>query len=122
QPADAETRSNQGSVWNNLAMLFDQQHGYADAEKAYQQAIANQRRALDSAPTNDRYRALLSLYYSNFARNQSQQAKYDAAIQAAIDRKHLWRGNPDRLYSAAQQLATTYGLMRTTSAPQQSQT
>jgi serine/threonine protein kinase/Tfp pilus assembly protein PilF len=122
QPNDAETRSNQGSVWNNLGMLFDQQKRPADAEKAYQQAIANQRRALDAAPTNDRYRALLSRHYLNSARNLIKQAKYDAAVQTAVDRKQLWPGSADRLYSVAQQLATIYAQMQTASSPQQSQT
>lgn len=121
QPNDAETRSNQGSVWNNLGMLFDQQRRYADAEKAYQQAIANQRRALDRAPTNDHYRALLSGHYLNFARNLGKQAKFEAAVQAAVERKQLWPGNADRLYSIAGQLATTYGQMRVANAPLQSQ-
>jgi eukaryotic-like serine/threonine-protein kinase len=121
QPADAETRSNQGNVWSNLGMLFDEQRRYADAEKAYQLAVANQRRALDTAPKNDRFRALLSGHYLNVARNLSQQAKYDAAIQAAMDRKRLWPSNADRAYSVSQQLAATYGLMRTTKAPEQSQ-
>ena len=78
-------------------------------------------RALDAAPTNDRYRALLSRHYLNFARNLNKQAKYEAAVQAAIERKQLWPGNADRLYSVAQQLAGTYGLMRAASTPQQSQ-
>jgi tetratricopeptide (TPR) repeat protein len=121
QPDDAETRSNQGSVWNNLGMLFDQQRRYADGEKAYQQAIANQRRALDLAPTNGHYRALLSGHYVNFARNLGKQAKFDAAVQVAVERKRLWPGNADRLHSVAGQLATTYGQMRATSASQQSQ-
>ncbi len=121
QPNDAETRSNQGSVWNNLGMLFDQQRQYAKAEKAYQQAIPNQRRALDSGPTNDRYRALLSRHYVNFVWNLNKQAKYNAAIQAAVQRKQLWPGNADRLYSVAQQLTATYALMHTANASQQSQ-
>lgn len=121
QPADAETCSNQGSVWNNLGMLYDEQRRYADAEKAYQKAIANQRRALDAVPGNDRYRALLSRHYLNSGRNFEKQAKYDAAVQSAVKRKELWPESPDRLYSVAQQLASTYGLARATSESQQLQ-
>jgi tetratricopeptide (TPR) repeat protein len=121
QPADSETRSNLGSVWNNMGMLFDRQRRYADAEKGYQQAIANQRRALDGASTNERYRALLSQHFMNAARNYNSQAKYDAAVQVALQRKGLWPGKADRLYSVAQQLATTYGMMRTANVSEQSQ-
>src|SRR5207249_3387524 len=117
---DPELLSNQGSVWNNLGMLFDRQRRYADAEKAYQQAVENQRRALDAAPKNDRYRALLSRHYINFARNLNSQAKYDAAIEIALQRKQLWSGQADRLYSVGQQFATMYGQMRAAKAPLQS--
>jgi tetratricopeptide (TPR) repeat protein len=121
QPSDADTRSNQGSVWNNLGMLYDEQQRHADAEKAYRQAIANQRRAFEATPANLRYRALLSQHYLNSSRNFNKRAKYEAAMQAAVERKHLWPKNADRLYSVAEQLAATYGIMRTRSAPQQSQ-
>jgi tetratricopeptide (TPR) repeat protein len=121
QPSDAETRSNQGSVWNNLGMLCDQQQRYVDAEKAYEKAVANQRSALETAAKNDRYRALLSGHYLNLARNLNKQAKFGAAVQAAIERKQLWPGNADRLYSAAQQLAGIYSLMRAASTPPPSQ-
>jgi tetratricopeptide (TPR) repeat protein len=121
QPADVETRSNQGGVWNNLATLFDQQGRYADAEMPHQQAIASQRRALESAPANDRYRSLLSRHYLNFAQSLSKQGKYDAAVHAAVDRRHLWPGNAERLYSAAQQLANMYGVMHAANASQPSQ-
>ena len=121
KPGDAETWSNQGSVWNNLGLVFDQQKRFTNAEKAYQQAIANQRRALDSVPKNERYRALLSQHYLNNVRNLEKQAKYDAAVQAAVERKQLWSGNANRLYSAAQQLAMMYGSMRAASSSPQSQ-
>jgi hypothetical protein len=58
----------------------------------------------------------------NSARNLIKQAKYDAAVQTAVDRKQLWPGSADRLYSVAQQLATIYAQMQTASSPQQSQT
>jgi tetratricopeptide (TPR) repeat protein len=121
QPKHAETRSNQGGVWNNLGMLFDQQKNYQDAEKSYRKAIANQEIALDAAPKNDRYRSLLSAHYSRLAWNLDKQSKYDAAIEAAVARKKLWAGNAERLYSVAQQLTNTFDLMRATSSDQKSQ-
>jgi serine/threonine protein kinase len=121
QPNEAETRSNQGSVWNNLASLLDRQQKLADAEQAYRSAIANQRRALEAVPTSERYRALLSQHYINLARNLAKQQKYDASIDAAFARKQLWPKQPERLYSVAQQLAATYGLMRASNAASQAQ-
>jgi len=111
-PTDAETRSNQASVYNNLGVLYDQQKRYADAEKSYRQAIENQRHALDVSPESGRYRALLGRYYLNLTWNLDKQSKYDAAVAAAVERKRLWLGNANQLYSVAQQLANTYDLMR----------
>ncbi len=122
QPKDVEILSNAGSVWNNLGMLFDRQRRFPEAEKAYQQAIAYQRRAFESVPTDARYRGLLSRHYVNFVRNLNSQAKFDAAVQVVLKCKQLWPGQPERLYSIAQQLGSTYGLMRTANAPRQSQT
>jgi serine/threonine protein kinase/tetratricopeptide (TPR) repeat protein len=121
QPSDAEMRNSQGNVWGNLGMLYEQQKRYDDAEKAYEKAAANQHIAFDAAPNNSRYRALLSSHYWNLARTLNKQAKYSSAVQAAIERKQLWQGNADRLYTVAQQLAGTYGLMQAASTPQQSQ-
>jgi tetratricopeptide (TPR) repeat protein len=121
QPHDAETRSNQGSVWNNLGILFDQQKNDGYAEKAYRKAIENQQLALDAAPKNDRYRSLLSGHYSRLVWNLDKQSKYEAAVEAGVARKKLWAGNADRLYAVAQQLAKTYGLLRTTNTDQKSQ-
>ncbi len=118
---DGEALSNQGSVWNNLGMLFDHQQRFSEAEKAYQQAIAYQQRALDSAPTNERYRALLSRHFINYARYLDSQSKYDGAVQIALERKQLWPGEADRLYSVAQELAATFALMHGATASQQSQ-
>ena len=120
-PNDTEILSNQGSVWNNLGMLYDRQRQLVDAEKAYQQAVSNQRRALDGSKANERYRALLSQHYLNFAKNLNGQLKYDAAVEIVNKRKQLWAGQPERLYSVAQQLAIMYGQMRAVNAPQQSQ-
>jgi tetratricopeptide (TPR) repeat protein len=108
-------------VWGNLGVLYEQQQRYGDAEKAYEKAAANQHIAFDAAPNNSRYRALLSSHYWNLARILNKQEKYGAAVEAAIQRKQLWRGNADRLYSAAQQLAGTYRLMQAASTPPQSQ-
>jgi serine/threonine protein kinase len=119
--ADVETRSNLGSAWNNLGMLFDRQRQFGKGEKAYRQAIVNQRGAFDGAQAKDRYRALLSQHYFNFARNLNSQAKHEVAMQVVLERKLLWSGNADRLYSVAQQFADTFAKMRIANVSQKSQ-
>jgi eukaryotic-like serine/threonine-protein kinase len=111
QPSDMDTLSNQASVWNNLGALFDKQNRIADSEQAYRQAIADQRRTLESAPTNERYRALLGQYLLNSAGSFTRNAKYDSALELALERKKLWTGKPDRLFLVAKQLAVTHAAM-----------
>ena len=111
QPNDVQTLSNQGGVWNNLGMLFDRQQRTGDAAKAYQQAIHFQNEALARATSNDNIRALLSRHYFNYAQSLVAQAKYGDAVQTALERKELWPGNAERLYSVAQELADIYRKM-----------
>jgi eukaryotic-like serine/threonine-protein kinase len=105
QSADVQTLSNQGSVWNNLGMLLDRQHRLTEAAAAYQKAIHFQSLAVDGAKSNDSFRGILSRHYFNYARNLAAQAKFDEAMQVALERGKLWAGQPDRLFSVAQELA-----------------
>ena len=105
QPADVQTLSNQGSVWNNLGMLYDRRHRLAEAAAAYQQAIHFQGLALQGAETTDAFRGILSRHFFNYARNLAAQAKFDDAVLVVLERKKLWLGQPERLYSVAQELA-----------------
>ncbi len=105
QPTDTQTLSNQGSVWNNLGMLHERLHRLAEAASAYQQAIHFQLLAMQKGTNNDAFRAILSRHYFNYARNLAVQGKFDEAMQVVMKRKELWPGQPERLFSVAQELA-----------------
>jgi serine/threonine protein kinase/tetratricopeptide (TPR) repeat protein len=86
---DAKTLSNQGSVWNNLGMLFNAQARFSEAEGAYQHAIEYQRKALDAAPEQASFRRLLDNHYVNFAECLRKQNKRAAADEIQRQRKSL---------------------------------
>ncbi len=111
-PDDGQTLSNLGGVFNNLAMVLDRQNRPLEAEKAYLKAIGFQKRALDSSPTSQPRRDLLSRHYFNYGRNLRSQGRPADAVVVALDRKELWLGHPERLYSVAQELAATYDQMK----------
>jgi eukaryotic-like serine/threonine-protein kinase len=111
QPNDVQMLSNQGSVWNNLGTLFGREQRYADAAHAFQQAINFQTHAMSGAKTSDLIRGLLSRHYYNYARTLETQAKYQEAVDIAMERKQLWPGNAERLYSVAQELAAMHQQM-----------
>jgi serine/threonine protein kinase/tetratricopeptide (TPR) repeat protein len=119
QPKEATLLSNQGGTWNNLATVLDQQQRYVDAADAYKKAIEHQRAALAAAPNTESHRAALSRHYFNYAKNLAAQGKFNDALQAAIQRKNLWKGNSEKLYSVAQELAATYRMMEISSADPQ---
>jgi tetratricopeptide (TPR) repeat protein len=109
RPSDVQALSNQGSTWNNLAMLFDGQHRQAIAAEAYKKAIRFQRKAIDVAPTNGDVRSALSRHYFNYAKNLSGQRKYQDALRVIDERRQLWVHDPDRLFTVGVELA---GLLR----------
>lgn len=107
-PSDAQLLSSQGNLWNNLAMLRDRQLRSAEAVTAYEKAIDSQARALQLNGSNDAFRAMLSRHYFNYARNLATQKKYEDALQIALQRKDLWAGHPERLFSVAQEIAVLH--------------
>jgi serine/threonine protein kinase/Tfp pilus assembly protein PilF len=104
EPNDVQVLSSLGSTWSNLGMLFDRQQKYVEGAAAYEQAVRFQRRALGIAPTNTVTRGRLSGHYSNYARNQSAQGRYEAAVKLTADRKNLWPADAKQLLSVLQDL------------------
>jgi serine/threonine protein kinase/tetratricopeptide (TPR) repeat protein len=111
QPKDVQTLSNLGGVYNNLGMLLDRQQRPRDAEEAYCQAISYQRQALRISPDAALPRSLLSKHYYNYGKNLRSQSRPAEAVDVALQRRQLWPGRPDRLYSVAQELAAAYEQM-----------
>src|SRR4029077_1293125 len=100
-----------GGVYNNLGMLNDRRGRWADAEPDYQQAIRYQRLAFERAADSESVRGLVSKHYFNYSRNLREQHKPAEAADKTLERKKLWPGNADRLYSVAQELTAACELM-----------
>ena len=115
RPNDVQLLSNLGGVHNNLGMLFDRQGRFADAEAEYRKAIDSQTRAYERAPDSNVFRELLSKHYFNYARNLREQHKPAEAAEVTLERKKLWPGESDRLYSVAQELTAACQAMATAS-------
>ncbi len=102
---DAETQSSLGGIYNNLGILLEGAGRLPAAAEQFQQAVAHQRTAFERAPSVVRYREFLSKHYFNQGRVLRQLKRGGEAASAAMERKKLWTGDPDRLYSVAEELA-----------------
>jgi tetratricopeptide (TPR) repeat protein len=111
-PDDAQTLSNQGNVWNNLGSLYDREQRPKEAADAFQAAIRFQLATVNAAKDPAPYRALLSRHYFNYAQSLASQGKYEEAVRVVEQRRALWKGDANRLFSIAQELAGIYRLAR----------
>jgi tetratricopeptide (TPR) repeat protein len=102
---DAESQSSLGGIYNNLGILLEGAGRLSQAAEHFQKAVAHQRAAFERAPSVARYREFLSKHYFNQGRVLRQLKRGDEAASAAVERKKLWPGDPDRLYSVAEELA-----------------
>jgi tetratricopeptide (TPR) repeat protein len=104
-PHDLETLSSLGGVYNNLGIMLEQLGRADEAVENFQKAVDRQRAAHVQAPKIDRYREFLSRHYYNLGRALRTQGKAGEAAKVALARKELWRDNPQRLLSVAEELA-----------------
>jgi tetratricopeptide (TPR) repeat protein len=104
-PRDLETLSSLGGVYNNLGIMLEQLGRTSDAVESFQKAVDRQKAAQAQAPTVDRYREFLSRHYYNLGRALRKLGKAEEAAKTALARKELWRDNPERLLSVAEELA-----------------
>jgi serine/threonine protein kinase/tetratricopeptide (TPR) repeat protein len=105
QPQDIELQSAAAGMHNNLGIVLEQIGRLEAAAQSYAQAVELQQAAHAHAPTVERYRTFLSKHYYNYGRAQRQLGRRDEAVRAALERKKLWQGNPERLFSVAEELA-----------------
>jgi eukaryotic-like serine/threonine-protein kinase len=105
QPQDLELLSSVGGMHNNLGIVLEQRGQIEAAAQSYAKAVEFQQTAHRRAPTVERYRTFLSKHYYNYGRALRLLGRCDEAAQAAIERKKLWPGDPERLFSVAEELA-----------------
>jgi tetratricopeptide (TPR) repeat protein len=104
---DLSLKSGLGGIFNNLGMVHQSAGRPAEACIAFEEAIDYQRQALERAPHVTQFRESLSKHYYNYAQVLRSLDRLDAALDATLARRELWRANADRLLRVAEELATT---------------
>ena len=104
-PRDIEIASSLAGAYNNLGIVLEQGGRLDEAAENYKQAVNFQQAAQSQAASVARYRQFLSKHYYNYGRVLRRLGRADEAVQMALARKELWRDDPDRLLSVAEELA-----------------
>lgn len=105
-PQDVRLLSALGGIFNNLGMVKQSSNELDQAREAFEQAIRAQRQAHERAPEVAYFREALSKHYYNYAAVLRSLNRPVDAAEAVIARRALWPDNPQRLYRAAEDLAT----------------
>jgi serine/threonine protein kinase/Tfp pilus assembly protein PilF len=96
-----------GAVYNNLgSVLYESNHKF-EAVKAFEQAVAYQKRAVLHAPDVGKYKQFLSKHYFNYARALRQTGRLSDAAEVALARRDLWHHDAKHLVEVAEELAAT---------------
>jgi serine/threonine protein kinase/tetratricopeptide (TPR) repeat protein len=111
-PDDVGLQSGLGGIYNNLGIVLEEVGRENEAASSYRQAIEHQKIAFLKAPDVARYRAFLSKHDYNYGRVLRRLGRSDEAAQVAWERKQLWPGDPQRLFSVAEELALAYSGLR----------
>jgi serine/threonine protein kinase/tetratricopeptide (TPR) repeat protein len=103
-PEDLDLQSQLGGTFNNHGIVLEQLDRQKDAAVAFKRAVEHQRLAFNRSPTVTRYRDFLSKHYFNYGRLLRELGHPEQAARAAMARRDLWPGDPDRLVSIAKEL------------------
>ena len=104
-PGELNYRSCLGGALNNRAMASERLGQAAAAETDFRAAIEHQRLAFEGAPDIARFRQFLSNHYWNLGQFLQRQGRSRKALEIALERKQLWLGDAERLFSVAVELA-----------------
>jgi len=94
-----------GGIHNNLGMVLERAARGNEAIEQYQLAVKHQRSAFDAAANKETYRFYLSKHLGNLGRALRGANRGREAVDAALARRDLWSGDPERLLSVAEELA-----------------
>lgn len=100
-----EVQSCFGGIHNNLGMVLERAARWDEAIEQYQLAVKRQRGAYDAAANKETYRFYLSKHLGNLSRAFRSAGRGREAVDASLERRDLWPGDPERLISVAEELA-----------------
>jgi serine/threonine protein kinase/Flp pilus assembly protein TadD len=104
-PQDLEILSSLGGMYNNLGITLEELGRIDSAAENYRRAVEWQQAAQSQAPASNAYREFLSKHFYNLGRALRTLGKAGEAADVALARKELWRHDPQRLLSIAEELA-----------------
>jgi hypothetical protein len=119
--ADYPDQMSYASGWaallNNQALALAKIERYDDAIAAYQQAIEVQRKVVDRLDHCEPVKLALSRMVYNYGQVLQSLGRWGEAHQLASTRRELWRGNGQRLFGVAAELAQIAQCSQGTSSP-----
>jgi tetratricopeptide (TPR) repeat protein len=104
-PDELAYSSSLAALLNNQGLALASVGRHADALKIYPAAIEAQRHCRDKGTDSEAMRQLLSKMYYNYGQSLKANGQIAVAVQAALDRRELWKGNGERLLGVASELA-----------------
>jgi serine/threonine protein kinase len=97
--------SSLAALLNNQALALAGAGRHEDALQLYPQAIQAQRQCWDRLRDSAAMRELLSKMYYNYGQSLRSTSQMSEAAETALSRRKVWRGNGDRLFGVAVELA-----------------
>jgi tetratricopeptide (TPR) repeat protein len=104
-PDELAYRSSFAALLNNQALALADAGRRDAALKIYPAAIESQRAAWAQAPDSSMMCNVLSKMYYNYGQCLRSEGRMAEAAQVALARRDVWKGNPDRLFGVAVELA-----------------
>ena len=104
-PNELAYRSSFAALLNNQALALAEAGRRDEALKIYPAAIESQRAAWAQAPESTIMCDVLSKMYYNYGQSLRAADRLDEAGQIALARRDIWKGNAQRLFGVAVELA-----------------
>jgi tetratricopeptide (TPR) repeat protein len=104
-PDELFYRSSLAAQLNNQALALAGMGRHAEALPIYRDAIEAQQGCRDRAGGSEIMRDLLGKMYYNCGQSLRAQGQWREAVDMALARRELWKGNGDRLLGVAAELA-----------------
>jgi tetratricopeptide (TPR) repeat protein len=104
-PDELAYRSSFAALLNNQALALSEAGRRDEALRIYPQAIEMQRAAWAQAAGSPIMCDVLSKMYYNYGQSLRNAGRIDDAAQVALARREVWKGNAQRLFGVAVELA-----------------
>lgn len=107
-PGRLDDASRLGSIQNNLGMVLEGMSRFSDAAGSYDSAVRTLQLVFERSEHTAVFRDTLSRSLFNSARVYRRLGDTDRSIILTCQRRQLWKDNPDRLLSVAEEIASNY--------------